>query len=202
MSLAQKSDKRGRFSKVSSNLYVALVHYPVVNKNGDVITSAVTNLDLHDIARVAKTYGIKSFYVVTPLTDQKALVEKIVSHWTDGLGAKYNPKRREALELIRIEETLEKVVDDIGKSYSVPPKTVVTSAKNGFRKISFGKFREILKDGKPYLLVLGTAWGLSDDFIIHADYVLAPVRGSTDYNHLSVRSATAIILDRLMANEK
>jgi len=184
------------------NLYVALVHYPVVNKNGDVITSAVTNLDLHDISRTAKTYGIKSFYVVTPLTDQKALVEKIISHWTDGLGAKYNPKRREALKLIRIEETLEKVVDDIGKSYSVPPKTVVTSAKNGFRKISFGKFREILKDGKPYLLVLGTAWGLSDDFIIDADYVLAPVRGSTDYNHLSVRSATAIILDRLMANEK
>ena len=101
------------------NLYVALVHYPVVNKNGDVITSSVTNLDLHDIARVAKTYGIKSFYVVTPLADQKALVEKIVSHWTEGLGAKYNPKRREALELIRIEETLEKVVDDILKSCSV-----------------------------------------------------------------------------------
>ena len=201
MSLTQKTDKMGRFSKVSSNLYVALVHYPVVNKNGDVITSAVTNLDLHDIARAAKTYGIKSFYVVTPIADQKALVEKIVSHWTEGLGSKYNPKRREALELIRIEETLEKVVDDIRKSCSVSPKTVVTSAKNGFRNISYGKFREMLKNGKPYLLVLGTAWGLSDGFIAGADFVLAPIKGPAGYNHLSVRSATAIILDRLMADE-
>ena len=180
---------------------MALVHYPVVNKNGDVIASAVTNLDLHDIARAAKTYGIKSFYVVTPLADQKALVEKIVSHWTEGLGAQYNPKRREALELIRVKETLEKVIDDILNSCSISPKTVVTSAKNGFRTISYGKFREMLESSKPYLLVLGTAWGLSDDFIAGADYVLSPVKGSADYNHLSVRSATAIILDRLMANK-
>ncbi len=180
---------------------MALVHYPVINKNGDVIASAVTNLDLHDIARAAKTYGIQSFYVVTPLADQKALVEKIVSHWTEGPGARYNPKRREALELIRVKETIENVIDDIHNNCSISPKTVVTSAKNGFRTISYGKFSEMLKTSQPYLLVLGTAWGLSDDFITGADYVLSPVKGSADYNHLSVRSATAIILDRLMTNK-
>ena len=199
LSLTQKSDKRGRFSKVSSNLYVALVHYPVVNKNGDVITSAVTNLDLHDIARAAKTYGVKSFYVVTPLIDQKELAEKIVSHWTNGLGASYNPKRRQALELIRVEETLERVFADIRGNCGASPKTVVTSAGNEFKNISFEKFRKILKDGKPYLLILGTAWGLSNSFIAEADYMLEPIRGNSGYNHLSVRSATAIILDRLMA---
>ena len=199
MSLTQKSDKRGRFPKVSSNLYVALVHYPVVNKNGDVITSAVTNLDLHDIARAAKTYGVKSFYVVTPLIDQKELAEKIVSHWTNGLGARYNPKRRQALELISVKETLERVFADIKKNCGVLPKTVVTSAGNEFENINFGKFREILKDGKPYLLILGTAWGLSNSFIAQADYMLEPIMGNSSYNHLSVRSATAIILDRLMA---
>ncbi|MDY6792435.1 MAG: RNA methyltransferase [Thermodesulfobacteriota bacterium] len=183
------------------NLYVALLHYPVVNKNGDVIASAVTNLDLHDIARAAKTYGIKSFYVVTPLADQKALVEKIVSHWTEGLGARYNPTRREALKLIRTEETLEKVYDDIRNSCSVSPKTVVTSAKNRFKSISYGELRGLLKNGKPYLLLMGTAWGLSDGFIAGVDYVLAPIKGTADYNHLSVRSATAVILDRLLANE-
>ncbi len=83
---------------------MALTHYPVVNKNGDIITSAVTNLDLHDISRAVKTYVVRSFYVVTPLEDQKALVKKIVSHWVEGTGAKYNPKRREALELIIIKE--------------------------------------------------------------------------------------------------
>ena len=123
---------------------MALVHYPVVNKNGDIIASAVTNLDLHDIARAAKTYGIKSFFVVTPLVDQKALVEKIVSHWTEGLGARYNPKRRQALELIRVEETLEKVADDIRNRCGISPKTAVTSAKSGFKTINYGKFREML----------------------------------------------------------
>jgi len=182
------------------NLYVALVHHPVVNKNGDVITSAVTNLDLHDIARAAKTYGAKSFYVVTPLVDQRELVKKIVTHWTNGLGARYNPKRRQALELIRVEETLGKVVADIKHDCGASPKTVVTSAGNKFKNISCGKFRNVLKDGRPYLLILGTAWGLSNKFIAEADYILEPIRGNSDYNHLSVRSATAIILDRLMAN--
>ena len=45
---------------------VVLVHHPVVDKNGDTIAAAVTALDLHDIARVAKTYGLAAFYVVTP----------------------------------------------------------------------------------------------------------------------------------------
>jgi hypothetical protein len=76
-----------------AKLYVALIHYPVVDKNGDIIASAVTNLDLHDISRAAKTYGLKSFYVVTPLEDQRELVERIISHWTNGIGAAYNPKR-------------------------------------------------------------------------------------------------------------
>jgi hypothetical protein len=201
LSLTRKSDKRGRFSNVSSNLYAALVHYPVVNKNGDVIASAVTNLDLHDIARAAKTYGIQSFYVVTPLADQRALIKKIVSHWTDGMGAKYNPKRQAALKLIRIKETIEQVVEDIRKSRGVLPETVVTSAKKKIKTISYGKFREMLKLSQPYLLLLGTAWGLSDEFIASADYVLSPVKGAADYNHLSVRSAAAIIFDRLMANE-
>ena len=56
-------------------LYVALIHYPVVNKNGETIASALTNLDLHDISRAAKTYGLEAFCVVTPLEDQKDLVE-------------------------------------------------------------------------------------------------------------------------------
>ena len=180
-----------------TNLYLALVHYPVVNKNGDIITSAVTNLDLHDIARAAKTYGIKAYYVVTPLADQKALATKIVEHWTNGAGGLYNPKRREALELIRIEDTIEKVSENIMDETGRPPRVVVTSAKNSSRSIGFHDFRSMLKDGHPYLIVLGTAWGLSKDFMSSADYTLEPIKGNSDYNHLSVRSATAIILDRL-----
>jgi hypothetical protein len=56
----------------------------------------------------------------------------------------------------------------------------------------------LLRSDRPYLLALGTAWGLSEDFIAEADHVLDPILGDTDYNHLSVRSAAAIMLDRLM----
>ena len=59
--------------KFMPNLYLALTHYPVVNKRGEIIASALTNLDLHDIARVARTYGVKGYYVITPLEDQREL---------------------------------------------------------------------------------------------------------------------------------
>jgi hypothetical protein len=184
------------------NIYVALTHYPVVNKRGEIIASAVTNLDLHDISRAAKTYGVKSFHVVTPLDDQKELVQKIIAHWTDGAGALYNPVRRHALELIRINDSMEEVSEDIHRIEGRYPKTIATCARKFPSSISYGRFRNILTNELPHLLIFGTAWGLSDEFISGADYVLEPITGATDYNHLSVRSAAAIILDRLLGKGK
>jgi len=174
----------------------------VINKKGDIIASAVTNLDLHDMSRAAKTYGVRSFYVVTPLADQQELVERIVDHWVKGVGSTYNPKRREALELVRIKNSLDEVADHIRDSVGYAPKTVVTSAKRNPGNISFDRFRQMLSGDNLYLLIFGTAWGLTNDFIAGADYILDPVMGNTDYNHLSVRSATAVILDRLFGTYK
>jgi len=180
------------------NLYVALTHYPVVNKSGDIITSAVTNLDLHDISRAAKTYGVKSFYVVTPLKDQQVLAQRIIAHWTDGTGATYNPARRRALETIKVFDSITDAVEDIKSIENQDPKTVVTCARRYSSGISFAKCRAILTINIPHLLVLGTAWGLAEEFISEADYILDPIMGSTDCNHLSVRTAAGIILDRLL----
>lgn len=179
------------------NLYVALVHYPVVNKQGETIAAAVTNLDLHDIARAARTYGAKAFYVVTPLADQMRLVEKIVAHWTTGGGGGYNPKRREALSLIHIEASLAGVLTDIHAREGTAAEVVVTSAKKRAEPLDYGRFREMLHGGTPFLLVFGTGWGLSEAVMETADHVLSPVSGPADYNHLSVRCAAAVILDRL-----
>ncbi|MGB5156784.1 RNA methyltransferase [Desulfobacterium sp. N47] len=180
------------------NLYVALVHYPVINKSGDIIASAITNLDLHDMARAAKTYGVKNFYVVTPLDDQKELAQQIISHWTSGAGAVLNPKRCEALELIYIKNSIKDVLEEIGFKEKSYPKTVVTSAKDSTDYISFFKFKEMLKDESPYLIIFGTGWGLAEEIISTADYKLEPIKGNADYNHLSVRSACSIVLDRLI----
>ncbi len=182
------------------NLHLALVHYPVTNKNGDVIASAVTNLDLHDIARAARTYGAKSFYVVTPLEDQIGLVGQLISHWTSGAGAVYNPKRRQALELIRVKKNMEEVLSEISAlpDSTSAPRVIATSAAAKRSVIGFSELRRMFGDGSPYVLVFGTAWGLAEELMASADYALEPIRGSAGYNHLSVRSAAAIILDRLL----
>lgn len=180
------------------NLYLSLLHYPVVNKQGEMITSAVTNLDLHDIARLSATYGVKAFYAVTPLEDQKTLIEKIVSHWTSGGGSRYNPSRQQAFESIRIKDSLEDVVNDIRLKDGQIPKTIVTCARRNPNSIGYTHLRQKLNENMPFLLIFGTAWGLAPKVMSEADYILDPISGNTDYNHLSVRSAASIILDRLI----
>lgn len=187
------------------NLHLALIHHPVLNKNGRIITSAVTNLDLHDISRLARTYGVGSFSVVTPLLDQRQLVENLIGHWTRGAGATYNPKRKQALEAISVRETLEEVITGLsaGIAATAGPVTVATSARRHDRSIGHDRLRQMLRDSenRPWVLMFGTAWGLADSVLEQADYILAPIRGHADYNHLSVRSAAAIILDRLTRND-
>jgi len=51
---------------------------------------------------------------------------------------------------------------------------------------------------QPFLIVFGTGWGLTESILAQSDYVLEPIEGGTDYNHLSVRAAAAIIMDRLL----
>jgi len=175
---------------------VALIHYPVVNKKGDIIASAFTNLDMHDISRIAKTYGVPAVYMVTPLADQKALMQKIIAHWKTGAGAAYNPDRREALEVIRIKDSLDQVIEDVHQIEGDRPKTIATCAQKYPQNIGYKRLQKMMKTSRPYLLIFGTAWGLAEKTIMSSDYVLEPIRGCGDYNHLSVRSATAITLDR------
>jgi hypothetical protein len=184
--------------KFYHNVHLALVHWPVYNRAGRLITSAVSNLDLHDISRAAKTYGVQTFYVVTPLPDQQELVRRIVSHWTQGIGATYNPDRRAALELVNLTSSFEEAVEHIASKAAARPVTVVTDARPHGGHIGFDKLSKMLGSQHPLLLTFGTAWGLSREFIENADYVLAPIMGPTDYNHLSVRSAASIVLDRLL----
>ncbi|MEG1661013.1 MAG: RNA methyltransferase, partial [Clostridiales bacterium] len=78
-------------------LYTALVHYPVYNKKREIINTSLTNLDLHDIARAAITYGLAGYYLIQPLLNQQQLIDKLLEHWRSGFGARYNPDRQRAL---------------------------------------------------------------------------------------------------------
>jgi hypothetical protein len=184
-------------------LYIALLHYPVWDKNGAIVTTAVTNLDVHDIARLAKVYGLEAIYVVTPVVTMRRLVARIIEHWATGYGAEYNPTRKEALALVRFSDTLETTICEVERDAGTMPCIVATSARHRERatSTSFADLRaRLAADARPYLLLLGTGWGLTDEALGQADLVLEPVRGVGEYNHLSVRTAAAVILDRLRAD--
>jgi len=179
------------------HLYIGLVHYPVYNKNYQVIASAITTFDLHDIARLARTYDVKKYFVITPLDDQQALVEKVKRHWTNGYGAKYNRHRKEAIALIEVSPTLEQAIKEAAKLERETPLVIATDVSiQNDRSISYERVKKIIEK-KNIILLFGTAWGLEKTVLERADYILEPILGRTDYNHLSVRAAAAIILDRL-----
>ncbi|MGA6925526.1 MAG: RNA methyltransferase [Desulfosarcina sp.] len=184
-----------------NRLYVALIHHPVIDRNGRTIAAAVTNLDLHDIARVCCTYDVNGFYVITPLEDQRVLVDQILDHWIDGAGGTYNPSRRQALERVRVRAALDEAIEEIAVEQGRRPLTMATTARRLGGSLPFGRLREVLDDTQPLVLAFGTAWGLSDTFLAEADYLLEPLTGAGTYNHLSVRSAVSIILDRLLGQK-
>jgi tRNA (guanine37-N1)-methyltransferase len=178
-------------------IYLALVHFPVVNREGETIASAVTNLDIHDLARIGCTYGAHRCYIVTPLADQQNLVGQIVDHWTRGFGAARNPDRRQAMETLRIVADLDEAIAAVTAREGRRPLRIATSARQDDRRLTMVELREAVAGGRPCLLVFGTASGLADALLDDVDAVLEPIRGAGDYNHLPVRAAAAIILDRL-----
>lgn len=182
---------------LENNLYIALIHSPVVNKHGKAIGSALTTIDLHDIARAAKTFGVKRFYVVTPFEDQQVLAQKIIEHWTDGVGGEVNPDRKKALELIRVASTFEDACSDITNEHKIKLVTIGTSAKEYGNSASIVKLKKELNKENPCIVAFGTAWGLSEEFIENCDMILEPIKGEGEFNHLSVRSAVSIYLDRI-----
>jgi len=190
-------------ASATNNLAIALVHYPVYNKHHEVVTSALTNLDQHDIARSSKTFGLERFYIVTPSEEQRKLAERISGHWQQGWGADYNPDRRQALDIVRVTPTIGSAVADFQCGFSKPVKIVITGAARRSGSTSLLSFRKLLEDtDQPYLLLLGTGWGLTDECFASADIILEPIAGNGIYNHLSVRSAAAIMLDRLRGIER
>ncbi len=183
---------------LESNLYVALIHFPVMNKKGLPIGSSLTTIDLHDIARASITFGVKGFYVVTPYEDQALLTNQVIEHWTKGVGGKLNPFRKKALELIHVTETLEGAVRQIEQKTKKAVVTIATSAKKTIDSITIEEFRQKLDKKASHVLIFGTAWGLAEELIETCDYILDPIYGNTEYNHLSVRSAASIYLDRII----
>jgi hypothetical protein len=177
---------------------LALVHYPVKDRLGAVNATTVTPLNVHDLARSAATFGVEPFYVVTPLLSQQALTKRILAHWKDGHGGEQNPSRRESLEAVRLVSSVNEASDDIFRLTGSYPRLAGTAAAGGEGSVGSVRLRgEIDAGASPWLLLFGTGSGLTAEIISQCDALLDPIRGPAEFNHLSVRSAVAIILDRL-----
>jgi hypothetical protein len=182
----------------TGNLCIALLHSPVYDRKGNTSVTSIVNADIHDIARCSRTFDVKRFYIVTPIAQQQTLARKILRHWQDGYGSHYNPDRKEAFSLVYLKGTLDEVLADMTCRYDAPPHVIATGARIAGGAVEAAELRERLNAGDgPFLLLFGTGWGLTAEVIAKAEYRLAPIRGTGQYNHLSVRSAVAIVLDRL-----
>lgn len=181
-----------------ADIYLALIHYPVYDRDHKVVTTSITNMDIHDIARSARTYGVTRFFVVTPTRTLQLLARKILDHWKHGYGSTYNETRKDALSLAMIADDLDSAIQQIQAETGELPRLVATSARAGARRVSFAEIREkVAAPGQPFLFLFGTGWGLTEEILDRAECILEPIRGVGDYNHLSVRAAAAILLDRL-----
>ncbi len=179
-----------------SALYIALVHHPVLNKAEKVVTTSISNLDIHDIARAAMTYGVKAYYIVHAEPGQKALLESIRSFWQNE-DLPYNPMRSQALKKIRQSDSIETTINDITNQEAMRPIIVTTTARTLHDQISYRYLKLLTQKEKPVLIIFGTGYGLCDEVHQAADHILAPIEGVEGYNHLSVRSAVSVVLDRI-----
>jgi hypothetical protein len=180
---------------------VGLVHYPIRDRMGKVVATNVTNLDVHDIARACRVYGIERYYIIHPMQDQRIFVERMLEHWRVGDGVRYNPMRRTSLTMVHTAESIEDAIRDWGAGQ---PALVSTHARSleGVSAIGFQDLRKKLQsedDEKSMFLLFGTGFGLTEEVMKQCDFLLEPIRGASkdDYRHLSVRSAVSICLDRL-----
>lgn len=186
--------------KLAQPFYIGLVHGPIRSKDGSEITTSVTNLDIHDIARSARTFGFKRYFLITPIKSQQSMVKKILGFWETDSGLIYNPDRKNALSEAQVIDSIEDAIEEITRIEGKRPLVVVTGAN--FEKYD-GKEAELIQkikiDERPMFLLFGTGWGLTASVVEQADFRLEPIFGIANdgYNHLSVRSAVAIYCDRL-----
>ncbi len=197
------SNRPEKAETIKASLYLGLVHYPIKSKDGRIVQTSVTNLDIHDIARTAKTYDLNGYFLIAPPLMQTELIDKIIGHWSHGYGSEYNPDRNEALSLVEKAESIEDACKRIETRNGLKTVVIITDAKihQDSRNITCNSLQNMLKlHDFNFLLLFGTGWGLADAVIAKADYILEPVRppGRHLYNHLSVRAAAAIIIDRII----
>lgn len=178
--------------------YAVLMHDEIDLGEDKVGTTSITSIDIHDGARSARTYGVENFFLVTPLADQTMIAQTLLNFWVKGAGVEYNPHRHDAVSRVRVCASLRETIAAIEEREGVRPLVIATSARSveGVPLLDYYSQGEVWQQKRPVLLVFGTGKGLARSVFEQVDYVLGPVQGFSTFNHLSVRSAIAVVFDR------
>ncbi|HHJ64835.1 MAG TPA: RNA methyltransferase [Aquifex aeolicus] len=187
----------------NDHVFVALLHYPAMDREGKIIVTSFTTMDLHDIARPARAYEVGGFYIVQPVDGQRIVIQRQISYWLSEEGRRANPTRYEIVRLVRLKYTLDEVVEELKRERGRRPVLVGTDARKYPNSVSYAELRDrIERREEDFLLLFGTGYGIPPDMMRTFDLILEPVYGAADWNHLSVRNAAAIILDRLLSRNR
>lgn len=176
-----------------------LIHHPILDRERAIVTGAITNLDLHDISRSAHTYGLAAFYIAHPIAAQRELAARVREHWLTGSGSRRIPDRVPPMRGLHIVSSLDEALSECGPGTEL----WVTSAQQSRKSLPHDEARARLEgEGPPVLIAFGTGWGLADEVMERAQFLLDPIRSprADGFNHLSVRAAAAIIFDRLLGH--
>jgi hypothetical protein len=188
---------------INENVSIALLHYPAMDREGKIIVTSFTTMDLHDIARPARAYEVRKFYIVQPIDAQRLVIKRQIDYWLSEEGRSANPTRYEIVQLVDLKYTLDEVVEDIERERGKRPLLIGTDARRYPNTVSYEEMRkEIGNRDREFLLVFGTGYGIPPDMMRTFDYILEPILGAGDWNHLSVRNAVSIILDRLFSQNR
>jgi hypothetical protein len=179
--------------------FLVLLHHPMRNRHGEIVTTAVTNIDIHDLARTSLTYGMERLFLVTPIAEQHVLVKRIVDHWLTPESRAKHPDRAAALDRVELASTFGEVRERVMALSGAEPWVLMPDAAPIEGALDYPEASRLARTSeRPATVVLGTGWGIAPEFYPQVDKFLGPILGSgSDYNHLSVRAAGAIICDRL-----
>lgn len=179
-----------------ADIFMAVVHFPALDRNGRIVATSINSMEIHDLSRICMTYDVKLCYIVTPLERQIDMLKAIKRYWLEGPGLTYNRERAETLKRLKEVESVEEVLREIQEEGT--PFILGTSATHrGKGKVSEADVRRIQKD-RPVLILLGTGYGLADETLSLCDAMLPPIRGRTGFNHLPMRVAAGILIDRIL----
>ncbi len=201
---------------------IGLLHHPVFDRHKKIVATNITNLDVHDIARAAKVYGVTGYYVIHPSREQLMFVSRLLDHWRIGDGKTFNPMRATALTMVETATDLAEAV----RKFDPEAAVIGTTARQipGVERTSFADLRGFVQTGevggrlrgprsvgaadvvepmdrhvagvlegrRSIFLLFGTGFGMTEEVLASCDLLLEPMKGAPPLDYRHLSVRSAV----------